>query len=150
MIQGFKSVVLIGWRRDIFPVELECLVDMLSTILDVNNVAKEKCSQDLNDAASPSSVANVDTIQRLGNAATVEFFPGSGGVLSQLHTINFVGAITSIPLFSDVAMDTPWLPQDQNVKGVVLHCSSHTAIAVAMEPELFLRFLGVQLLGKEV
>jgi len=109
MIQPFRSVVLIGWCRDIFPVRLECLVDMLSTILDANNVARDKCSLDSHHA-SRSSVADITTTQRLINAATDKFYPGSRGVPSQALTINFVGAISSILFSNDVAMETPWLP----------------------------------------
>ena len=109
MIQSFRSVVLPGWRQDIFPVGLEYPVDMLSTILDANNAATDKCSQDSHHA-SRSSVADIATIQRLINAATDKFFPGSRGVLFQALTINFVEAISSILLSSNVAMERPWLP----------------------------------------
>lgn len=123
-------------------------MDMLSTILDANNVVRDKCSQDSDDAFR-SSVADITIIQGLINAATEKFSPGSRRVLSQLLTINFVGAITSILLSNDVALETSWLPYDQHVIGVVPHCSFHSAAAVAMEPELFLHLFGVLLLGKE-
>jgi len=92
-----------------FPVRLECPVDMLSTILNANNVATDNYSQD-SRPVSRSSVADITTIKRLINAATDKFFPGSGGVLSQPLTINFVGAISSILLFNNVAMERLWLP----------------------------------------
>jgi len=109
MIQRFRSVVLLEWCRYIFPVRLEYLVDMLSTILEGNNVAMDKYSQD-SPHASRSSVADITTIQILSNAATDKFFPGSKGVLPRGLTINSVGAMSSTLLPNDVAMVTLWLP----------------------------------------
>ena len=109
LIQGFRSVALLGWCPDTFPVQLECLVDALSTILNANNVAMDKCSQNSHHA-SRSCVADKTTILRLINAATDDkFSPGSKGVLCQVLAINFVVAISSIPLTNDVAMETSWL-----------------------------------------
>lgn len=109
MIRAFRSVAFLRWCLDMFPVRLECVVDMLSTILNANNVATDRYSQDSRHV-SRSSVADITTIKRLINAATDKFFPGSGGVLSQPLTINFVGAISSILLFNNVAMERLWLP----------------------------------------
>ena len=148
MIQRFRSVVLLGWCRDTSHVSLECPVDMPSTIPNANDVAMDKCSQD-SLHASRWSVADITTIQRLINAATGKYFPGSRGVLFRALTINFVEAISSTLRPNNVAMETPWLPFDRHAKGVVPHCSSHSAAAVAMELKLFLNLLGVLFMGEE-
>ena len=62
MIQRFRSVVLLGWCQYIFPVRLEFPVDMLSTILNINNVATVKSSSNTCRAVCSQSVVTALTV----------------------------------------------------------------------------------------